>query len=180
MRGQDNKYSHRPQNSLRGIQINISSDPFQHRIPSYFQRVWQESKLRKWTSVVKRRCIKRFQRSNWIELGLVGLSVFAGCMLLLVHVGFFSGKKYQDWQQDHEVDVLEQVDLLEKVYPDEGRLQTTAVVWISQDHGSVDDIIKDLCEYDMFNSFIIWNDNPAIQLTNAVSFYHKQDLRNLI
>ncbi|KAG1499985.1 hypothetical protein G6F47_006212 [Rhizopus delemar] len=168
MRGQDNKYSHRPQNSLRGIQINISSDPFQHRIPSYFQRVWQESKLRKWTSVVKRRCIKRFQQSNWIELGLVGLSVFAGCMLLLVHVGFFSGKKYQDWQQDHEVDVLEQVDLLEKVYPDEGRLQTTAVVWISQDHGSVDDIIKDLCEYDMFNSFIIWNDNPEIQLTNAV------------
>ncbi|RCI02330.1 hypothetical protein CU098_011315 [Rhizopus stolonifer] len=170
---QDSKLSsQRPPNAaLRGIHINISSDPFQHRIPSYFQRLWQESKLRKGLSVCKRRLTKRFHRSNWIELGFLGFSLFACCIILLIHVGFFSGGKYQDWQHDHYEDsltLLEEVDLLEKVYPDEGRLQTTAVVLVSkqEDIQTVESIVKRLCEYDMFNSFVIWNDNPKIQLTN--------------
>ncbi|ORE10545.1 hypothetical protein BCV72DRAFT_238681 [Rhizopus microsporus var. microsporus] len=67
---------------------------------------------------------------------------------------------YQDWQHDHYDDsfVLEEVDLLEKVYPDEGRQQVTAIVSTFDKH-TAESIVKRLCEYDMFHSFIVWNDN---------------------
>ncbi|CAO3632004.1 unnamed protein product [Mucor fragilis] len=154
--------------SLRGIHINISSDPFQHRIPPYIQRLWQESKLRKHLSIWRRRLTKRYQQAGVVELVLVAVCVFAGCIVLLVHVGFFSGKKYQDWQQEHYSDPLDEVDLLDKVYPDEGRSQTTAVVLL-KDQKELDattrPILEQLCQYDMFSKFIVWNDDPTVNMT---------------
>lgn len=176
MRQDSNLFSSQrsPSTTLRGIQINISSDPFQHRIPSYFQRLWQESKFRKCLSLCKRRLIKRYQRSTPIELVLISFGILASCIFLLVHVGFFSGKKYQDWQHDHYEDsfVLEEVDLLEKVYPDEGRQQVTAIVSVSDKH-TTESIVKRLCEYDMFHSFIVWNGNSNNNNNELdVSYYH--------
>ncbi|KAI9477803.1 MAG: hypothetical protein EXX96DRAFT_226602 [Benjaminiella poitrasii] len=154
--------------SLRGIHINISSDPFQHRIPPYIQRLWQESKIRKQLSVWKRRLIKRHKQAGWMEMCVIILLLFVGCIFLLVHVGFFSGKKYQDWQQEHydDVEMMEEVDLLDKVYPDEGRLQTTAVLLSTAEQDSnLQPILKQLCQYDMFANFIVWNDDPSVNLT---------------
>ncbi|RCH92503.1 hypothetical protein CU098_009620, partial [Rhizopus stolonifer] len=154
---------HQP-HSLRGIHINISSDPFQHRIPPYVQRLWQESKLRRYLSLWKRRIAHKV---GWLEIAVVGLLCVGGCMVLLLHVGFFSGKKYQDWQLEHYAsDTLDQVDLLDKVYPDEGRLQTTAIVLVQQhelDQKRV--ILEQLCEYDMFATVTLWNDDAEHPLT---------------
>ncbi|KAF1797967.1 hypothetical protein V8B55DRAFT_1452183 [Mucor lusitanicus] len=155
-------------NSLRGIHINISSDPFQHRIPPYIQRLWQESRLRKHLSIWRRRLTKRYQQAGVVELVLVAVCVFAGCIVLLVHVGFFSGKKYQDWQQEHYSDPLDEVDLLDKVYPDEGRSQTTAVVLLKTQNeleSTARPILEQLCQYDMFSKFIVWNDDPTVNMT---------------
>ncbi|KAI8647592.1 hypothetical protein BD408DRAFT_439046 [Parasitella parasitica] len=155
-------------NNLRGIHINISSDPFQHRILPYIQRIWQESRLRKHLSVWRRRLTKRYQQAGLIELIFLSLCLFAGCIVLLVHVGFFSGKKYQDWQQEHYSDPLDEVDLLDKVYPDEGRSQTTAVVLLKdqkQIEFTTRPILQQLCQYDMFSTFIVWNDDPTVNIT---------------
>ncbi|KAI7902816.1 uncharacterized protein BX663DRAFT_552209 [Cokeromyces recurvatus] len=161
--------------SLRGIRINISSDPFQHRIPPYIQRLWQESKIRKRLSAWKRRLIKRYRQTGWIELSIIIFGLFFGCIFLLVHVGFFSGKKYQDWQQEHSEDnqFMEEVDLLDKVYPDEGRLQTTAILLslseqnsnLQQKKSKLQPILKQLCQYDMFANYIVWNDDPIFNMT---------------
>jgi hypothetical protein len=157
-------------NAIRGIHINISSDPFQHRIPPYIQRLWQESKLRKHLSVWKRRLTKRYQQSGWLETALVCVCVFMGCLVLLIHVGFFSGKKYQDWQHDHyHADVLDEVDLLDKVYSGEGRAQTTAIFLLKDNNKQdIESILEQLCQYDMFATFIIWNDNPSVNMTMDV------------
>lgn len=159
-------------NNLRGIHINISSDPFQHRIPPYIQRLWQESRLRKHLSVWRRRLTKRYQQAGLIELIFIAICLFAGCIVLLVHVGFFSGKKYQDWQQEHYSDPLDEVDLLDKVYPDEGRSQTTAVVLLKNQkdvESTTRPILEQLCQYDMFSKFIVWNDDPTVNMTMDVS-----------
>ncbi|CAO3615817.1 unnamed protein product [Mucor hiemalis] len=95
---------------LRGIHINISSDPFQHRIPPYIQRLWQESNLRRHLSIWRRRLVKRYQHSGWLEIVVLSVCIFSSCILLLVHVGFFSGKKYQDWQNDHYNKALDEVN----------------------------------------------------------------------
>jgi hypothetical protein len=158
-------------NTLRGIHINISSDPFQHRIPPYIQRLWQESKFRKHLSVGKRRLIKRYQQSGWLETVILGVCVFSGCVFLLVHVGFFSGKKYQDWQHEHYSEALDEVDLLDKVYPDEGRSLTTAIILLNKEQDNSQPILKQLCQYDMFSNFIIWNDDPNMNMTIDVSSY---------
>lgn len=151
---------------LRGIHINISSDPFQHRIPPYIQRLWQESKLRKHLSVWRRRLIKRYQHSGWLEIIVLSVCIFSSCILLLVHVGFFSGKKYQDWQNDHYNKALDEVDVLDKVYPNEGRSLTTAIIVTNNNEGEqVQPILKELCQYDMFANFIIWNDDPDHNMT---------------
>lgn len=160
-------------NHLRGIHINISSDPFQHRIPPYIQRLWQESKLRKHLSVWKRRLIKRYQQSGWLETIILGICVISGSIFLLVHVGFFSGKKYQDWQHEHYSETFDEVDLLDKVYPDEGRSLTTAVILLDK-YEDIEErtqpILKQLCQYDMFSNFIIWNDDPNMNITIDVSW----------
>lgn len=160
-------------NSLRGIHINISSDPFQHRIPPYIQRLWQESKLRKHLSVWKRRLIKRYQLSGWLETAILTTCIFSACIFLLVHVGFFSGKKYQDWQLEHySGDTLDEVDLLDKVYPDEGRSLTTSIILLKNEReleNTVKSILSELCHYDMFANYIVWNDDPNVNITIDVS-----------
>ncbi|KAI8977977.1 hypothetical protein BDB01DRAFT_852809 [Pilobolus umbonatus] len=143
----------------RGIHININTDPFQHRIQPYLQQLWQESRGHYYLSVSKRRLIRRYHRSTWIEFGVLGLGVVSCCLLLLVHVGFFSGKKYQDWQQEHTV--LEEIDLLAHVYPDEGRSQTTAIVLVSHREQDIEGVIRELCPLDMFATVVIWNDNTS-------------------
>lgn len=169
-------------NSLRGIHINISSDPFQHRIPPYIQRLWQESKLRKHLSVWKRRCLKRYQASGWIELTVLASCLFSACLFLLIHVGFFSGKKYQDWQLEHySGDSLDEVDLLDKVYPDEGRSLTTSIIVLKNEQDLKDivkPILSELCQYDMFANYIVWNDDPTFQITIDVSPSLKKKNRN--
>ncbi|GAA5796731.1 hypothetical protein HPULCUR_002106 [Helicostylum pulchrum] len=151
------------QSSLRGIHINISSDPFQHRIPPYIQRLWEESKLRKHLSVWKRRLIKRYHQSGWLESIILAGCVFSACLFLLIHVGFFSTEKYQE----HYSDGLEEVDLLDKVYPDEGRALTTTIIILNNQgdlEGSVKPILAELCQYDMFANYIVWNDDPTIKI----------------
>ncbi|KAI8355612.1 hypothetical protein EDC96DRAFT_516000 [Choanephora cucurbitarum] len=151
-----------PSSDLRGIHINISSDPFQHRIPPYIQRLWQESKLRRHLSLWKRRLAKRYEKLGWIEIALASVVIVGSCIVLLIHVGFFSGKKYQDWQLEHYYnDGLDEVDLLDKVYPDEGRLQTTAIVLIRDEPMYAKTIVEQLCQYDMFSTITVWNDDPA-------------------
>ncbi|KAL7308976.1 hypothetical protein PS15m_011115 [Mucor circinelloides] len=165
---QHSNHNSNSSNNLRGIHINISSDPFQHRIPPYIQRLWQESRLRKHLSIWRRRLTKRYQQAGVIELVLVAVCLFAGCIVLLVHVGFFSGKKYQDWQQEHYSDPLDEVDLLDKVYPDEGRSQTTAVVLLKNQKeldSTTRPILEQLCQYDMFSKFIVWNDDSTVNMT---------------
>lgn len=170
--------SSRPTNSnnstLRGIHINISSDPFQHRIPPYIQRLWQESKFRKHLSTWKRRLGKKYQQSGWLGTIIVVVGFIATGIILLIHVGFFSGKKYQDWQHEHYSEHLDEVDLLDKVYPDEGRAQTTAIMVLKKEKTSsllselehtIQPILEQLCQYDMFNNFMIWNDDPFMTLT---------------
>lgn len=94
-----------------------------------------------------------------------------------MHVGFFSGKKYQDWQYEHYGGGLDQVDLLEKLYPDDGRGLTTAILLFSpRDQWSIAQeaketltpIIEQLCQYDMFATFLIWNNNPLVNMTPEV------------
>ncbi|KAL7323035.1 hypothetical protein PS15p_210995 [Mucor circinelloides] len=165
---QHSNHNSNSSNNLRGIHINISSDPFQHRIPPYIQRLWQESRLRKHLSIWRRRLTKRYQQAGVIELVLVAVCLFAVCIVLLVHVGFFSGKKYQDWQQEHYSDPLDEVDLLDKVYPDEGRSQTTAVVLLKNQKeldSTTRPILEQLCQYDMFSKFIVWNDDSTVNMT---------------
>lgn len=169
---QHSNHNSNSSNNLRGIHINISSDPFQHRIPPYIQRLWQESRLRKHLSIWRRRLTKRYQQAGVIELVLVAVCLFAGCIVLLVHVGFFSGKKYQDWQQEHYSNPLDEVDLLDKVYPDEGRSQTTAVVLLKNQKeldSTTRPILEQLCQYDMFSKFIVWNDDSTVNMTIDVS-----------
>ncbi|KAI8140967.1 hypothetical protein BJV82DRAFT_620264 [Fennellomyces sp. T-0311] len=158
---------------LRGIHINISSDPFQHRIPPYVQRAWQESRVRDFVFGIQTRLHRRYQKASPLELLALSLIIFAGGLLLLVHVGFFSGKKYQDWHYDH-YGWLDEVDLLDRLYPDEGRGQTTAVLLIDPEdeweaaliaRESLSYLINDLCEYDMFAGIMLWNNNPRVNLT---------------
>ncbi|KAI8375795.1 hypothetical protein BD560DRAFT_445621 [Blakeslea trispora] len=151
-----------PSSDLRGIHINISSDPFQHRIPPYIQRLWQESKLRRHLSLWKRRLAKRYEKLGWVEIALAAVIIVGSCVILLIHVGFFSGKKYQDWQLEHYYnDGLDEVDLLDKVYPDQGRQQTTAIVLIKHEPDEAKVIVEQLCQYDMFSMITVWNDDPT-------------------
>lgn len=156
------------QSSLRGIHINISSDPFQHRIPPYIQRLWEESKLRKHLSVWKRRIVKRYHQSGWLETILLATLVISSCLFLLIHVGFFSTEKYQE----HYNETLEEVDLLDKVYPDEGRALTTTIILLNHEKEldeKVKPILVELCQYDMFSNYIVWNDNPNLKINIDVS-----------
>ncbi|KAI7866177.1 hypothetical protein BDF14DRAFT_1816930 [Spinellus fusiger] len=171
-------FSRRPSSSgnelpLRGIHINISSDPFQHRIHPYLQRLWQESKLRRRLSLLKRRLQKRYRASSPAEMTGVALVAFFSALFLLVHVGFFSGKKYQDWQSEH-YGRLEEIDLLDKLYPEDGRSLTTAVV-LFQPEASIAaqqkatetmvPLLEYLCQYEMFSSIVIWHQHPDMMLT---------------
>lgn len=173
---------------LRGIHINISSDPFQHRIPPYLQRAWQESRLRRYLSTARQRLLIYFaERSLFSPSSKLHIVAFAflfcsACFILLLHVGFFSGKKYQDWQFEHygwwqELEQQE-VDLLHKLYPDQGRGQVTAVLLFdpkqeqwqvgAEASESLVPLIEQLCPYDMFASILVWNNNPKINLTVQV------------
>ncbi|KAI9018023.1 hypothetical protein CLU79DRAFT_761263 [Phycomyces nitens] len=157
---------------LRGIHINISSDPFQHRIPPYLQRLWQESKIRRHLSLFRIRLQRRYQESSPLEIVTLSLGIFFAGLFLLLHVGFFSGKKYQDWQQDH-YGRLEEVDLLEKMYPDDGRSLTTAILLfkpssqsaLQQETQNIKPILEQLCQYDMFGIIVVWNNNPEVNIT---------------
>ena len=162
---------------LRGIHINISSDPFQHRIPPYVQRAWQESRIQEYVTEWQTRLKRRYQKASPLELLVLSLIIFASGILLLVHVGFFSGKKYQDWHYDH-YGWLDEVDLLDMLYPDEGRGLTTAVLlfdpedqWKVAEEAKVTltPLLDELCGYEMFGSIMIWNNNPLVNMTMDVS-----------
>ncbi|KAI9499319.1 hypothetical protein BDB00DRAFT_796324 [Zychaea mexicana] len=161
---------------LRGIHINISSDPFQHRIPPYVQRAWQDSRIQEYLSDWQIRVRRRYQKASPLELLALSLIIFASGMLLLIHVGFFSGKKYQDWHYDH-YGWLDEVDLLDMLYPDEGRGLTTAVLLFDpKDQWKVAEeaketltpLLDELCGYEMFGGIIIWNNNPLVNVTMNV------------
>ncbi|KAL0078459.1 hypothetical protein J3Q64DRAFT_1766443 [Phycomyces blakesleeanus] len=103
----------------------------------------------------------------------LSLGIFFAGLFLLLHVGFFSGKKYQDWQQDH-YGRLEEVDLLEKMYPDDGRALTTAILVFQPSNPSafqheanqnIKPILEKLCQYDMFGTIVVWNNNPEVNIT---------------
>lgn len=174
---------------LRGIHINISSDPFQHRIPPYLQRAWQESRL----SHLQARLVKRYKRATPIELFALSVTIFLGGMYLLVHVGFFSGRKFQDWRYDHTSGSLggpwqQDVQLLDRLYPDDGLGLTTAVLLFEpQDEWSVKEdaekqlapLLKDLCDHPIMHRILIWNNNPIVNLTHDhLSSCNKVDIHN--
>lgn len=172
---------------LRGIHINISSDPFQHRIPPYLQRLWQESRWKQY--VLKIRLLGRRYYAGarlWQMVGLVVVSLTCICVILLFHVGFFSGKKYQDWERhghrhlgdrregDDGGEYMDELDLLDNVYPDAGKGLTALIVVLPPPS---DDVLYDpvpaylsalgsLCEYDIFGQVLIWNNHyPQVNLT---------------
>ncbi|KAI7859435.1 hypothetical protein BDC45DRAFT_496069 [Circinella umbellata] len=173
---------------LRGIHINISSDPFQHRIPPYVQRAWQESRIQEYVTEWQTRLRRRYQKASPMELLVLSLIIFASGILLLVHVGFFSGKKYQDWHYDH-YGWLDEVDLLDMLYPDEGRGLTTAVLlfdpkdqWKVAEEAKVtlSPLLDELCGYEMFGSIMIWNNNPLVNMTKDVLETNKKCQSNKI
>lgn len=174
---------------LRGIHINISSDPFQHRIPPYLQRAWQESRL----SQLQARLVKRYKRATPIELFALSVTIFLGGMYLLVHVGFFSGRKFQDWRYDHTSGSLggpwqQDVQLLDRLYPDDGLGLTTAVLLFEpKDEWSVTEdaekqlapLLEDLCDQPIMHRILIWNNNPIVNLTHAqLPSCNKVDIHN--
>ncbi|KAI8093802.1 uncharacterized protein BX664DRAFT_358190 [Halteromyces radiatus] len=151
-------------NKLRGIHINISSDPFQHRIPALYQ-LWQDSPWKQYTSKLRRK-----YSAKMVILGLVVL-VFI-CIILLRHVGFFSGKKYQDWERhdhrhgfdEHADDYLDEVDLLEHMVPEAGKGLTALIIVLPQNNNNdLKDVLSSLCDYDMFGQVLIWNNDPQQQ-----------------
>ncbi|KAI8064626.1 hypothetical protein BC940DRAFT_305539 [Gongronella butleri] len=158
-----NKQQHRRQSSstidsgrqLRGIHININSDPFQHRIPSYVHRWWQQSRWKQtWRSV--RLVVRRRKLEPLLVVVLLGT-----CFVLLIHVGFFSGKRYQDWQQDHQQHNDDHIDLLDQVYPDAGkRLTTLVTVLPPYDDAELLELLQPsiqlACQYDLFGHWLIW------------------------
>ncbi|KAI8387995.1 uncharacterized protein BYT42DRAFT_217027 [Radiomyces spectabilis] len=154
-----------PDPSPRSIRINIASDPLRHREPSYLQRLWQRSQARRFLSLLRIRFLKRYQEASYLEVSILALAIVVSSALLLIHVGFFSGKKYQDWHQDH-VGWLEEIDLLDKVYPDEGRSLSTAIVVIDEDNDddkvqtTIGSTVSRLCQYEMFKHIMVWNNNP--------------------
>lgn len=162
---------------LRGIHINISSDPFQHRIPPHLQRLWQESKARQYLSKLRARLTQRYRAASPLEMVALMVAVFLGGVFLLVHVGFFSGKKYQDWHHDH-YGWLDEVDLLDHLYPDQGQGQTTAVLifdpkdrWqiANEANETLSPILEQLCAYNIFGAVLVWNNNPLVNVTEDVS-----------
>ncbi|CAO3650448.1 unnamed protein product [Cunninghamella echinulata] len=179
---------------LRGIQINISSDPFQHRIPTYVQRYWHESQFKQYWLVFRIKCQQQYQKLRLWQLLVFIILIILICFFLLFHVGFFSGKQYQDWKHDHKVN-SNQIDLLENVYPLSGKGLTTLIIMIPSflystptsfhHHNSnnddnngnhhqqqnnnnknniVIDIVSSLCEYDIFNHVMIWKNNDDQEL----------------
>lgn len=168
------------QPAFHGIQINIRSDPFQHRIPSHLNRLWQESRFRKALSRGRYRALRRYHRLTYAQRIATILGLILCCLLLLSHVGFFSGQKYDNLHQEsHEnssppppppLPPLNEIDLLEKVYPEDGRGQATAILlnWSRLENMKI--IIDNLCQYDMFQSIMVWNNNGAVNLTSTVSF----------
>jgi hypothetical protein len=159
--------------SFHGIQINIRSDPFQHRIPSHLNRIWQESRFRKVLSRTRYRALRRYHRATYAQRIAIIMGLIFCCLWLLSHVGFFSGQRFDDLH--HEANnnlapkpLLNEVDLLEKVYPEDGRGQVTAILlnWSRLENMKI--IIDHLCQYDMFQNIMIWNNNGAVNLTSSV------------
>ncbi|KAI9313789.1 hypothetical protein BX666DRAFT_2029967 [Dichotomocladium elegans] len=163
---------------LRGIHINISSDPFQHRIPPYLQRAWQGSRISHLETWIR----KRYQRATPLELLMGTIVIFMGGIYLLVHVGFFSGRKYQDWRHDHDGRWLENIEFLDMLYPDDGLGLTTAVLvfdptdpWVAGEESKkqLAPIIQDLCSNQMFKTILVWNNNPMANMTHEELFLDK-------
>lgn len=185
---------------LHGIQINISSDPFQHRIPTYVQRYWQESRLKQYWILLRYKCQKQYQKVRPWHIGLLITSTIIVCVILLLHVGFFSGKQYQDWKHDHKA-YSNQIDLLENVYPLSGKGLTTLIIMVpsslyttsvttnknnknnNNDHNHhirneiIVDILSSLCDHDIFKHIMIWNDDDQ-ELQNQINL-SLEDLEKL-
>ncbi|ORZ08131.1 hypothetical protein BCR42DRAFT_442306 [Absidia repens] len=189
-------------NKLRGIHINISSDPFQHRIPPYLQRLWQESQWKQYASKVHRMGRRYYATHRLKQMIIIGMVVvFCICVVLLLHVGFFSGKKYQDWERQshrHHYDsgmeeYMDEVDLLEDVYPDAGKGLTTLILVLPpppppssalSPAGGEDDstttsvdailpVLKAFCDHDIFGQVLLWNNySPHISLDQVLLFDH--------
>lgn len=162
--------------AFHGIQINIRSDPFQHRIPSHLNRLWQESRFRKVLSRTRYRVLRRYHRATYPQRIATILGLIFCCLLLLSHVGFFSGQRFDDLHHETHNNnptppaTLNEIDLLEKVYPEEGRGQATAILlnWSRLENMKI--IIDHLCQYDMFQNIMVWNNNGAVNLTSSVWF----------
>jgi hypothetical protein len=159
--------------AFHGIQINIRSDPFQHRIPSHLNRAWQESRFRKILSRTRYRALRSYHRATFAQRIVTILGIIFCCLLLLSHVGFFTGQKFDNLHHDSIDQPVEKVmpteiDLLEKVYPDDGRGQATAILlnWSRLENMKI--IIEHLCQYDMFQNIMVWNNNGAVNLTSSV------------
>lgn len=161
------------QPSFHGIQINIRSDPFQHRIPSHLNRLWQESRFRKVLSRARYRALRRYHRATYAQRIATILGLILCCLLLLSHVGFFSGQRFDDLHHETHNNpspppTLNEIDLLEKVYPEDGRGQATAILlnWSRLENMKI--IIDHLCQYDMFQNIMVWNNNGGVNLTSSV------------
>ncbi|KAH8555979.1 hypothetical protein BGW37DRAFT_479329 [Umbelopsis sp. PMI_123] len=158
---------------FHGIQINIRSDPFQHRIPSHLNRLWQESRFRKAISRSRYRALRRYHRLTYAQRIATILGLILCCLLLLSHVGFFSGQKFDNLHHETHDNPspppsLGEIDLLEKVYPEDGRGQATAILlnWSRLENMKI--IIDHLCQYDMFQNIMVWNNNGAVNLTSTM------------
>ncbi|CAM0136187.1 hypothetical protein VKS41_005419 [Umbelopsis sp. WA50703] len=159
--------------AFHGIQINIRSDPFQHRIPSHLNRAWQESRFRKILSRTRYRALRSYHRATFAQRIVTILGIIFCCLLLLSHVGFFTGQKFDNLHHDSidqpvEKVIPSEIDLLEKVYPDDGRGQATAILlnWSRLENMKI--IIEHLCQYDMFQNIMVWNNNGAVNLTSSM------------
>ncbi|CAO3599213.1 unnamed protein product [Absidia cylindrospora] len=157
-------------NKLRGIHINISSDPFQHRIPPYLQRLWQESQWKQYASKIHRLGRRYYATPRLKQMMIIGLVVVSCiCVVLLLHVGFFSGKKYQDWERQshrHRYDsgmeeYMDEVDLLENVYPDAGKGLTALIIVLPPLPLTILPVLKSFCDHDIFGQVLVWNNHPS-------------------
>lgn len=159
---------HRSTGPLHGIHINIYSDPFQYRVPSQLQKYWHDSRARRHVLRMRAAATTLYHRTTPLQRALAATVFVGACVFLLAHTGFFSGRRKEDIHTAVRINSNE-VDLLQDVYPVEGKAEVTAILlnWSRLENMKI--IVDHLCQYDMFKQIMIWNNNGGVTLTEEVS-----------
>ncbi|KAL1914982.1 uncharacterized protein VTP21DRAFT_7687 [Calcarisporiella thermophila] len=135
------------------VHINVNTDQFVGHRPSF-----PLSLLRKF-SRIRHGTLRKSRTHNRAV-------VFTFAALFVLYLYFFSPWSRDKGSGDREM------DLMAKIYPQDGAGQVTAVLLNWMRLKNLKEIVQHLCKYEMFKTIMIWNNNQNVHLTREMFAKH--------